>query len=175
MIGVAQIGHRWESIGICTVNMGNSEDEDIGGSMRLFFSDEDDEGRCFSSVDPCLLDSRLVDGGRLGSTGGGNSMFSAAFCDNCRAKSDAYHHSRNFSANMLVGSKILSEDSKRGLMLRAMFLGANMEPPSPGRAGPTLLGCVANAMALWSASPSLLIRVPISHRKGDEYFVPSNK
>ena len=40
-------------------------------------------------------------------TGGGSSIPSAAFLESCLAKSDACHHSKNFSANMLVGSNIL--------------------------------------------------------------------
>ena len=148
MIGVAHIGHKWESAGKATVKIGSREDDDIGGSMCLCFSDGD-EDICFSPEGVCLLNvALLADGGRLDSTGGGSSIFSAAFRESCRAKSDAYHHSRNFSAKMLVGSRIFREDSKRGLMLRAMFLGANMEPPSPGRAGPILAGCVASAIAL---------------------------
>lgn len=39
-------------------------------------------------------------------TGGGSSIPSAAFLDNCLAKSDACHHSKNLSANILVGSSI---------------------------------------------------------------------
>ena len=148
MIVVAHIGHRWESAGKATVKIGSSEDDDIGGSMCLCFSDGDWD-IFFSPEDVCLLDkARLADRGRLDSTGGGSSIFSAAFRESCRAKSDAYHHSKNFSAKMLVGSRIFREDSKRGLMLRAIFLGVNMEPPSPGRAGPILAGCVTSAMAL---------------------------
>lgn len=36
--------------------------------------------------------------------GGGNSNPSVAFLDNCRAKSLACHHSKNFNAKILVGS-----------------------------------------------------------------------
>ena len=75
-------------------------------------------------------------------------MFSAAFLDSCRAKSEACHHSRNLSAKILVGRRIFSELNKRGSMLLAMFLGEKIDPPSPGRAGPTFLGAVAISIAL---------------------------
>ena len=47
-------------------------------------------------------------------TGGGRSSPSAAFFDSWRAKSEACHHSRNLSAKMEVGRRILRLDSRRG-------------------------------------------------------------
>src|SRR4051812_10108681 len=47
-------------------------------------------------------------------TGGGSSSASAAFLLNCLEKSLACHHSKNFKANMLVGSKTFKLDSSRG-------------------------------------------------------------
>jgi hypothetical protein len=146
-MGVVHIAQRPESEGSGTVKIGNSVEEEIGGSMRFNFSDDDDDGRCFSSGF-CFGKVLLMDDGRLGSIGGGSSMLSAALRDSWRAKSEAYHHSRNLSAKMLVGSRIFRELSKRGLTVRATFLGEKMEPPSPGLAGPTLAGCVASSIAL---------------------------
>ena len=127
--------------------MGSSVEEEMGGSMRFGISDDDDDGRFFSP-DSCFGNARLAEVGRLGSIGGGRSMFSAALRESWRAKSEAYHHSKNLRAKMLVGSSILKELSKRGLTVRAMFLGEKMEPPSPGLAGPTRAGCVARSIAL---------------------------
>ena len=53
-------------------------------------------------------------------TGGGNSIPSAAFLDNCLAKSEACHHSKNFRANMLVGSKIFKLLSNLGPIKRGL-------------------------------------------------------
>ena len=47
-------------------------------------------------------------------TGGGSSSPSAAFLLNCLEKSLACHHSKNFRAKILVGSKILRLDSSLG-------------------------------------------------------------
>ena len=52
--------------------------------------------------------------GRPDMKGGGSSSPSVAFFDNCRAKSDACHHSRNLSANMEVGRRIFRLESSRG-------------------------------------------------------------
>ena len=113
------------------------------------FSELDVEGR-FSSVDlslDCDFEGRAF-WGRLGRIGGGSSMFSAAFRDSCLAKSDACHHSKNLSAKMLVGSRILIELSNLGVTVLAIFLGLNILPPSPGLAGPTFLGWPAISIAL---------------------------
>ena len=47
-------------------------------------------------------------------TGGGSSRPSAALRESWRAKSDACHHSRNFSAKMEVGRRIFRLESRRG-------------------------------------------------------------
>lgn len=167
MMGVTQIGHKADEGGVGTVRMGRRVVEDIGGSIRWGLSDKDDAGRAFSEDSACFDDCCFAEGGRDGSIGGGRSMFSAAFLDSCRAKSEACHHSRNLSAKILVGRSIFSELNNRGSMLLAMFLGEKMDPPSPGRAGPTFLGAVAISIALWSASPNLRIREPINHMKGE--------
>lgn len=52
--------------------------------------------------------------GKPAVTGGGKSSPSAAFFDSWRAKSEACHHSRNLSAKMEVGRRILRLDSRRG-------------------------------------------------------------
>lgn len=58
-------------------------------------------------------------------TGGGSSSPSVAFFDNCRAKSDACHHSKNFSANIEVGRRILRLESRRGYTTEVKVLGLN--------------------------------------------------
>lgn len=143
VMGVTQMGHSCEEGGVATVRMGRRDIEDIGGSIRCGCSEAEDNGLsvCFSALG-------AVDDGNEGKTGGGSSMFSAAFLDNCLAKSLACHHSRNLRAKMLVGSRIFSELSRRGCTVRARFLGEKREPPSPGRAGASLDGAVARSMAL---------------------------
>ena len=47
-------------------------------------------------------------------TGGGRSSPSVAFLESCLAKSDACHHSKNLSANIEVGRRILRLDKRRG-------------------------------------------------------------
>jgi hypothetical protein len=144
MIGVTQMGQSVDDGGVGTVRIGRSVVEDIGGSIRGVLSEDAVERGCFSSESTSF---RLVAGGRDGNIGGGSSIFSAAFLDNCRAKSEACHHSKNLSANMLVGSSIFSELNSLGCTLLAMFLGEKIDPPSPGRAGPTFLGAVASSIA----------------------------
>ena len=146
-IGVTQIGHSADEGGVGTVRIGRRVVEDMTGSMRGCFSDDEDVGRAFWEASR-LTEISFEDGGKEGSIGGGNSMFSAALRDNWRAKSEACHHSRNLSAKILVGSRILSELSNRGVTLIAMFLGEKIEPPSPGLAGPIFLGAVASSIAL---------------------------
>lgn len=46
--------------------------------------------------------------------GGGRSRPSAALRESWRAKSDACHHSRNLSAKMEVGRRILRLERRRG-------------------------------------------------------------
>lgn len=150
---VPQMGQRCEVAGVGggTVRMGSRVADDMGGSIRFALSADDEFGRFdpeFESLSSAF-DAGFVFGRRFGSTGGGSSMFSAAFRDSCRAKSDACHHSRNLRANIEVGSSILRDDSKRGYTLLAMFLGVNIDPPSPGLADPTPgFGCVASSIAL---------------------------
>ena len=172
MIVVTQMGHSVEEGGVGTVRMGSKVVEDIGGLMCCCFSEDAVEGRCFSFGS---ISFRIAAGGKDGNIGGGRSMFSAAFLDNCLAKSEACHHSRNLSAKILVGSSIFSELNSLGCTLLARFLGEKMDPPSPGLAGPTFLGAVASLIAAWSAAPSLLMRVPIIQRNGEWYLDPSKR
>lgn len=77
---------------------------EIGG---LVGSSGDSDSFSFSrsEVDVGLvLDVGAEGEGLYDITGGGNSNPSVAFLDNCLAKSLACHHSRNFNANILVGS-----------------------------------------------------------------------
>lgn len=138
------MGQSVDEGGVGTVRMGRSVLDEIGGLTGCGFSENAVDARCFSS-DP--ISFCFETGSSDGSIGGGSSTFSAAFLDSCLAKSEACHHSRNLSAKILVGSRIFSELSNLGCTLLAIFLGENMEPPSPGRAGPTLLGAVASSMA----------------------------
>src|ERR1700710_329551 len=100
------MGQNSESSGIGTVKMGSREDAAIGGfsiSLFSFSSGESDFGEAFFWLaGPNLVESEE----RPDMTGGGNSIPSAAFLDNCLAKSDACHHSKNLSAKMLVGKRI---------------------------------------------------------------------
>ena len=108
--------------------------------------------------------------------GGGSSRLSAAFLESCRAKSEACHHSRNLRAKIEVGRRMRREDRSLGPTVRANVLGLKMELLWPGLAAAVGDLCsVARAIALWSASPSRLIRVPISHRNGEEYFELSKR
>lgn len=73
---------------------------EIGGFVGSSTSDG-----CFSSDEDFDVVSGFVTGeGVYDIIGGGNSNPSVAFRDNCLAKSLACHHSRNFSAKILVGS-----------------------------------------------------------------------
>ena len=134
---------------------------------------------CFESD----LDTRVVEevgrdlgGGKPEMTGGGKSSPSVAFFDSCRAKSDACHHSRNFSANIDAGRRSFRLDSSFGYMTEVKVAGLKMLDPWPGRAPARgVRGSAARAIARWSASPSRRIRIPISHRKGEEYFVLSKR
>lgn len=60
----------------------------------------------------------------------------------------------------------------RGLKRLAVSPGRATGRPSPAAPG---FGCVARAMARWSASPKRRIRVPMSQRKGEWYLEPSKR
>ena len=96
--------------------------------------------------------------------GGGRSRPSAALRESCRAKSEACHHSRNLSAKMEVGRRILRLERRRGRIAVAKVRGLKMLDvlgrPARGLVG-EVMGCDARAMARWSASPKRRIRVPI--------------
>lgn len=83
--------------------------------------------------------------------GGGRSSPSAALRDNCLAKSEACHHSRNLRANMEVGRRSRRLENKRGYMTEAKVMGFQMLFVCPGRApgrGGAMRGvCSARAMA----------------------------
>lgn len=111
-------------------------------------------------------------------TGGGNSRPSLAFLASWRAKSDACHHSKNFSAKIEVGSRIFRLDKSRGYTVSVIVRGLKIDRVSPGRTPvpvETGLGCVASAMALLSAALSRRILVPMSQSHGEWYFDPSNR
>jgi hypothetical protein len=54
--------------------------------------------------------------GGFTATGGGSSIEAADFADNCRAKSEAYHHSRNLRMKMEVGRSTFNESRSLGRM-----------------------------------------------------------
>lgn len=125
-----------------------------------------------------ILIEEVVDSFVFGSpviTGGGNSSPSAALRESCRAKSDACHHSRNLRAKIDVGSNILSEDASFGPATCVNVRLLKKELLWPGLAAVVGRGCVATAIALWSASPRRRIRVPISHIKGEWYLDESKR
>lgn len=104
------------------MKIGRRDVEDIGGDvvMNLALSST---GSAVLASTPEEDDERI---GRPEMTGGGSSSPSDAFRESCRAKSDACHHSRNFRANIEVGSSILKEESKRGTTIRVNVRGLKM-------------------------------------------------
>lgn len=145
-----------------TVRIGSPVEAEMGGcgtfpeSLAGFSS-----RRGFSSTAAlCMSDDFLADAG--GRTGGGSSAVSAAFRLSCLAKSLWCHHSKNLRANILVGKSILRLLSS----LEPINLGFSKLRVSPGLIPGLGFGWLAIAMALWSASPILLILVPMSHKNG---------
>lgn len=108
--------------------------------------------------------SFLEGDGRPDMTGGGRSSPSAALRESWRAKSEACHHSRNLSAKMEVGRRILRLERRRGRIVVANVRGLKMLEVC-GRPGRELadgvIGRDARAIARWSVSPRRRIRVPI--------------
>lgn len=117
-----QIGQA-EPVAGGTVKMGRFVVAEIGGlifsfsSFSSFFSfSKDFSSSVVAKVTPDL-EGVVGAAGVFGipeMVGAGNSSPSAAFRDNCRAKSDACHHSRNFSAKIEVGRRIFRLESRRG-------------------------------------------------------------
>lgn len=83
--------------------------------------------------------------------GGGRSSPSAALRDNCLAKSEACHHSRNLRAKIEVGRRSRRLESKRGYMTGAKVAGFQILFVCPGRLAGWEGGggnvCSARAMA----------------------------
>ena len=108
-------------------------------------------GGCEGVEDAAWSDFNFDGGGKPDMTGGGRSRPSAAFLDNCRAKSEACHHSRNFRANMEVGRSSLRLERTRGYTIFVKLAGLYILDPWPGRApgvdGGGCGGCSARAMA----------------------------
>lgn len=108
-------------------------------------------------------------------TGAGRSRVSVTLRASCREKSLACHHSRNLRANIDAGRKNRNDCRSWGYMFWGL---RRPNRPDPGRWRALLtpgLGCMAIAMARWSAGPRRRMRVPISHRNGEEYFVLSKR
>ena len=140
----SQMGHNSESSGRRTVKMGRRDDAAMGGFSISLLSFS---GACWGwdIVETFWLDCPdfTCREDKPDMTGGGSSSPSVAFLDNCRAKSDACHHSRNFKANILVGSK----NFKLPNTLGARVLGLNIDvtprfPPATG-----IFGSSNDAMA----------------------------
>ena len=107
------MGHKSESPGEGTVNIGRSDVDDIDGfSISRLLGSFSFAALVAGAFFLCAAGPNLADRDeRPEITGGGNSMPSAAFFDNCLAKSDACHHSRNFRAKILVGKRIFKHCS----------------------------------------------------------------
>jgi len=117
--------------------MGSRVEEDIGGSGV--------EGSSVSFSSVSLEVETIEDGlGKPVMTGAGNSSPSVAFLDNCLAKSEACHHSRNFNAKMLVGSTNFKLDRSLVCIVR----GSNIEVFIFGRPESGLEGSLNAAIAL---------------------------
>jgi len=150
MIGPVQIGQSDEDGGAGTVRIGRRDEAAIGGE-GLCCDDEglsESDGGCCCDF-WCFVFENVVDV-RPEITGGGRSRLSAAFRDNCRAKSDACHHSRNLSAKMDVGRRMRREERRRGYTVWPSVRGLNNEVPSPGirpGRGGAGFGFVANSIA----------------------------
>lgn len=125
--------------GAGTVRMGRWVIEDIGGRWReglgLGGRAGEWDGEERDTVFWDVVGKGLVGAGvgrkkgfwgRPETTGGGSSRPSTAFRESCRAKSDACHHSRNLSAKMEVGRRILKLESKRGYTVEAKMKGLKM-------------------------------------------------
>ena len=149
------------------------ESAEAGGTVKIGRRDVPDMGG--DVVTNLALSATEIETGSPEMIGGGSSSPSDAFRESCLAKSDACHHSRNFSANIDVGRRILKEESKLGTAMRVNVRGLKMLFVWPGLSACVGFGCVASAIALWSASPNLRILVPIIHKNGEWYFEPSKR
>src|SRR5579862_6176210 len=65
-------------------------------------------------------------GGGAGTEGRDSSIAAVVLDDNCLAKSDAYHHSRNFKKNIDVGRRTLRESKIFGKTTLEKTLGENI-------------------------------------------------
>ena len=174
--------------GLGLVGLEGRVDVDVGGDDGWACGDGEERDTVLVVVDRCDEDAAAFGSSDLGSggglvgrpemTGGGRWRPSAAFLESWRAKSEACHHSRNFKAKMDVGKSILRLARRRGYTTDAKVLGLKILDAWPGRApgrGVLSEAWPAKAMARWSASLSRRMRVPISQRKGEEYFELSKR
>ena len=106
---------------------------DIGGpampESRLI---ADFSGWSFSLCSLGFDDARGT--GRPEMVGGGSSKPSFDRRDNCRAKSELYHHSKNFRAKIEVGRNIFRLPKTRGRIVSVMIRRLKMEFVCPGLA-----------------------------------------
>jgi hypothetical protein len=90
------------------------------------------------SLSPLLVDDGRGTG-RPDTVGGGSSRPSLDRFDSCRAKSELYHHSKNLSAKIEVGSRIFKLPKSCGMIVSVIIRRLKMEfvwpGLAPGRAG----------------------------------------
>ena len=122
--------------GAGTVRMGRCVMLEIGGpampESRLIADFSDWFFSLFSLVSLLLDDGRGT--GRPDTIGGGSSRPSFDRRDSCRAKSELYHHSKNLSAKIEVGNKILRLPKRRGMIVSVTIRRLKMEFVWPGLA-----------------------------------------
>ena len=108
--------------------MGHKDEsaEIAGGTVKIGRRDVPDMGGDVVTTLPLALSSTEKESGCPEMIGGGSSSPSDAFRESCLAKSEACHHSRNFSANIEVGRRILKEESKLGTAIRVNVRGLKM-------------------------------------------------
>lgn len=96
-----------------TVKIGKRDDDATGAEEASCSSNSSSAGGMSDSSERegggCFFGE--TDLGVVVIPGGGSWSDSAAFLESCFAKSDEYHHSRNLSAKILVGSTKEREES----------------------------------------------------------------
>lgn len=162
-MGFRQMGQREEVCGVGggTVRIGRPEVDEIGGEGLEGSGGDAGDGEDLVARYGCCgagEDRETVFVGSLGSrdwcwvflgaelddegvfwtgmpdiTGGGRSSPSAALRDNCLAKSEACHHSRNLRAKIEVGRRSRRLESNRGYITEVKVVGFQMLFVCPGR------------------------------------------
>lgn len=123
--GASSVGRA----GAGTVRMGRWVVLEMGGPPGSFLS-AGFSGCSFSFWLLVFVAVALVGGRNVGPpeiVGGGSSRLSLERLDSWRAKSELYHHSKNFRANMEVGSRIFRLPKTRGMMVSDTVRGLKIE------------------------------------------------